>query len=129
MATFVTSDLAEPDAAKKLAIYAAALGAIHPRLAPLLQVLQSAQGAAPELRKLWHGIAERRAANMRLFAQELVGTGGLRPDLSIHTVADIIWSMNAVEYWVLLVHERGWTADRFQQWLTDAWTRLLLAPS
>jgi hypothetical protein len=34
--------------------------------------------------------------------------------------------MNAAEYWVLLVHERGWTPARFQAWITDAWTRLLL---
>ena len=41
-------------------------------------------------------------------------------------VADIIWSMNAAEYWDLLVRERSWTPDQFQNWLTDAWIRLLL---
>jgi hypothetical protein len=34
--------------------------------------------------------------------------------------------MNASEYWVLLVVERRWTPKRFQAWLVDAWTRLLL---
>ena len=51
----------------------------------------------------------------------------LRGDLSDDQVADIIWSMNAAEYWVLLVRERSWSPDQFAQWLTDAWTRVLLA--
>jgi hypothetical protein len=34
--------------------------------------------------------------------------------------------MNAAEYWVLLVHQRGWSAERFGRWLADAWIRSLL---
>ena len=32
-------------------------------------------------------------------------------DLTDDQVADIIWSMNAAEYWALLVRERSWTPD------------------
>ena len=35
--------------------------------------------------------------------------------------------MNGTEYWVLLVGERGWRAERFATYLIDAWSRLLLA--
>ena len=70
---------------------------------------------------------QRRANNMLRLAADLHATGELRSDLSNEQVADIIWSMNAAEYWVLLVRERSWTADQFAAWLTDAWTRLLLA--
>ena len=48
-------------------------------------------------------------------------------DLTDQQVADIIWSMNATEYWVLLVGERRWTPRQFRAWLVDAWTRLLIA--
>jgi hypothetical protein len=64
---------------------------------------------------------------MRLFAADLRVTGEVRPDLSDEEVADIVWSMNSAEYWVLLVTERGWSPDRFRTWLVEAWTRLLLA--
>ena len=47
-------------------------------------------------------------------------------DADDRQVADIVWSMNAAEYWVLLVHERSWTSEQFQAWVTDAWARLLL---
>ncbi|MEP7025810.1 MAG: TetR/AcrR family transcriptional regulator, partial [Actinomycetota bacterium] len=78
---------------------------------------------------LWTEIARRRAANMLTFAADLRATAELRDDLSDQQVADIIWSMNAAEYWVLLVQERTWTPEQFKAWLTDAWTRLLLEPT
>jgi hypothetical protein len=63
---------------------------------------------------------------MRLFARDLEATGKLRRDLSIDEVADIVWSMNSPEYYQLLVEERGWTIARFEEWLAEAWKRLLL---
>ena len=45
----------EPDATRKLQIYAAALRAIQPRLAPLFRVLQAAAPLGPNLKALWHG--------------------------------------------------------------------------
>jgi hypothetical protein len=34
--------------------------------------------------------------------------------------------MNSSEYYAMLVHERGWPPERYEAWLYDAWTRLLL---
>ena len=64
---------------------------------------------------------------MRRFAADLRGTGELRADLTDDDVADIVWSMNGTEYWVLLIGERGWSRERFAAYLIDAWSRLLLA--
>jgi AcrR family transcriptional regulator len=113
-------------AVDKITIYAHALTDIQQRLAPVFLALRSAAAADPDCAALWAEIAQRRATNMRAFAAELRSTGELRDDLTDDQVADIIWSMNAAEYWVLLVRERGWTPDQFAAWLTDAWTRVLL---
>ncbi|MEO8874699.1 MAG: TetR/AcrR family transcriptional regulator [Polyangiaceae bacterium] len=117
---------AEPSAAKKLVMYARAIARIQPRLAPLVRVLQFAAQEDEGLSALWQTIAQRRAANMRGFAGELAATGDLRSDLSIDDIADILWSMNAAEYYLLLVEQRGWSNERFEKWLGDAWQRLLL---
>lgn len=123
---YVQAIRAENNAAEKLRIYARALGAIQPRLAPLFRILQSAAELEPELKKLWTEIANRRAANMRLLAEDLHVTGRLRPDLPLSKAADILWSMNSPEFYLLLVAERRWTADEYQQWLAEAWITLLL---
>ncbi len=116
----------QPAARDKLAVYASALAAIHQRMAPVFLALRDAAVADPECAALWREIAERRAANMLCFAEDLRTTGELRADLTDRQVADVIWSMNAPEYWVLLVHERSWTPEAFTDWVADAWARALL---
>ena len=123
---YVRAIRAEFDAEQKLRIYAAALRVIHLRLAPIFKVLQAAATQDADLNALWQEISKRRAANMRLLARDLAATGRLRGDLSIAKVADIIWSLNSPEFYLLLVEERGWSAEDFEHWLADAWIRLLL---
>ena len=125
---YVQAIRVEADAVRKLAIYASALRRIQERLAPLFRVLQEAATTDEGLRELWNGIAERRARNMRFLAKDLAETGRLRGDLSIDTVADVLWTMNSPEYYLLLVEERGWQPEEFEVWLKDAWCRLLLEP-
>ncbi len=125
---YVQAIRAEPDAARKLRIYAAALCSIQERLAPLFGVLQGAAPIDPELAALWQGISQRRAQNMRLFAADLAATGRLRPHLLLAKAADIIWSMNSPEFYLLLVQQRGWSSKEFEDWLARAWIQLLLEP-
>lgn len=126
---YVKAIRAESDPAQKLRIYAAALRTIQEELAPLFRVLQGAAPLDPELASLWQSISQRRAKNMRLLAAELAATGRLRRHLSVEKAADVIWSMNAPEFYLLLVEERGWSSRDFEEWLADAWARLLLEPS
>jgi AcrR family transcriptional regulator len=119
----------EPDASKKLEIYAAALRRIQERLAPLFRVLREAAPLDPRLGELWKEIADRRAKNMKLLAQDLLETGKLRSDMSVEMVADVLWSMNSPEYFLLFVEGRGWEPELFERWLKDAWCRLLLVDS
>ncbi len=125
---YVRAIRAEADAAGKLRLYAAAICGIQPRLAPLIRVLQGAAPLDPELEELWHSIARRRADNMQLFVKDLAATGRLRSGLSASKAADIVWSMNSPEFYLLLVEQRRWSVEEYGEWLGDAWIRLLLEP-
>jgi hypothetical protein len=113
-------------AGEKIDVYAAALARMGPRTAPIFRALRDAAARDPDCAALHAEITGRRAANMRLFAADLRATGELRTDLSDDTVADIVWSMNATEYYSLLVDGRGWTPERYGAHLADAWRRILL---
>ena len=124
---YVRAIRCEPSAAGKLTRYAAAVASMHPRMAPLIRVLQAAAPQDESLAAVWKEISERRAANMRLLAADLRATGQLRSELSLEQVADVIWSMNAPEYYALLVEQRGWPLAQFERWLAEAWCRTLLS--
>lgn len=114
-------------AGEKIDLYAEAIASIQQRMAPVFLALRDAAQTDEACRTLWTDISARRARNMGDFAADLRSTGELREDLDDQRVADIIWSMNATEYWILLVHERGWSSDDFRDWISDSWRRLLLA--
>ncbi len=111
----------------KLALYAAALRTLVPRTAPLLEALRRAGESDPASASAWSMVMDRRAANMLLLAADLRASGDLREDLTDREVADIIWTTNSPEYWLLL-HSRGWSAKRYAELLEDLWCRLLLVP-
>lgn len=118
---------AEPDASAKLEIYAAAISAIHERLAPLFVALRDAAATEPEAAEVWAAVSQRRAANMAHVAADIAVSGRLRADLTIDEVADTLWALNSPEVYVLLTTERGWTPERFRHWLADTWHHVLLA--
>lgn len=123
---YVARVRAAPSARGKITAYVSGLVELHPRLAPIFLALRDAGSVDAESASTWREISTRRANNMRQFAADLRATGELREDLSDDELADIVWSMNGPEYWVLLVDERGWTRDRFARHLIDAWTRIFL---
>jgi AcrR family transcriptional regulator len=115
---------AEPDPARKLALYANAVRGIQERLSPLVPVLLEAAAQEPELDRRWQAMGERRARDMGELAAELDATGALR--VPVDEARDLLFAFTAPEFWQLLVEERGWTPDRFEQWLSRAWQELLL---
>jgi AcrR family transcriptional regulator len=126
---YVQAIQAAPTAAGKIDVYAAAVANILPRTAPIFAAIRDAGGTDPSCAALYTEITQRRAANMRLFVAGLRATGDMRTDLTDDDAADIVWAMNAAEYFLLLVAERGWTPARFGAHLADAWRRLLLVRS
>jgi AcrR family transcriptional regulator len=122
---YVQRTIAAATAREKFSSYAQGVVAIHERLAPIFLSLRDAAASDAACADLWTQISERRAANMLRFAADLHSTGEIRADLSDNDVADVIWTMNAAEYYDLLA-QRGWTPQRISHWLADAWARLLL---
>lgn len=124
---YVQEIAAEPDAGRKLDLYAAAMRRILSQLAPLFLALRDASATDPEAAQVWSQISDRRATNMRLLAADLLATGQLRGGLSMDEVADTIWATNSPDLHRLLVQDRGWSPEHYQEWLADSWRRLFLS--
>lgn len=122
---YVQAIRSAPSAQAKIEIYAAALGALLPTTAPLMNALRDAGATDPQCRAMWESISDRRAANMLLFAADLRATGDVRDDLSDQQIADLVWSMNSAEYYTL-VASRGASPEDFSHLLSHVWTRTLL---
>jgi hypothetical protein len=122
---YVKKIQAASTATAKITVYTEALARLLPRTVPLLDSLRSAGQADPACREAYLAVRERRAANMRLFAADLRRTGELRDDLHDDTVADLVWSMNDPDYYLLML-SRGRTPEQYAALLREVSTRTLL---
>jgi AcrR family transcriptional regulator len=117
---------AEPDPRHKLQLFARSVRPMLARLAPIWQVVIEAAPTDADLRSLVAELQERHARSMRLVIEHLAEAGRMRPAISRQTARDVVWAMNSPEFYRLLVVGRHWTGEEFENWLADAWQRLLL---
>ncbi len=128
---YVRSIRSAGDPLTKIRIYAHAITEIQSRLAPLFRVLQEAARSEPDLAALWTDIANRRAANMRLFVTDVIRNErpqALPSDMTVEEAADLVWATNGPEFFLLLVEDRGWPLDRFEHRLVELWSTMLIRP-
>jgi hypothetical protein len=60
-------------------------------------------------------------------ARHLARRGGLRSGLDATQAADALYMLTGSETFRQLVMERGWSPDRFEEWLAYAIRRLVIA--
>jgi AcrR family transcriptional regulator len=116
----------EPDARRKVALYAATQTGIHRRAGPLLRALRDAKASDPQLGRLWNELEAWRRDGQAQFVAHLAEGGGLRTDRSTDEATDIVWTLCSLAVYDLLVVARGWTAERYEAWLAAGLTRELL---
>lgn len=90
-------------------------------------LLRGAGVVAPELAKL-----ERQRERLRYEKEEgmiifLRDAGRLRPGLNHKTVRDILWMLTGGDVYRMLVRERGWSPQKYQDWLADTLVLSLLS--
>lgn len=106
----------EPSLAGKCALYARHGRLVAARIAPTLQMLRAAADADAEARAIYQTGEAQRRTGAGLFVANLRGAGQLRAGLSEEQAADAVWALSPDIVWNLLVIQRGWTADQFEQW-------------
>ena len=117
---------AEADPHRKLEMFARMVRLLLERLAPIWQVVLEAAPTDAELRSLVVELKQRHVGSMRSVIEDLAEVARLRPEISNESAADVLWAMNSPEFYKLLAADRGWSGERFETWLADAWQRLLL---
>lgn len=117
---------AEQDPRRQLERYARRLAEVNPRVAPLVRVMREAAAGDPEIAAALEQLKANRLDGMNEFAAQLAARGALRPGLSRHEAADVLWTLNSPELYDLLVLERGWSARRYGRWIAEQLTAALL---
>ena len=96
------------------------------RTAAAHRILRSAAAADQSAAELQRQDAGRRADGQRVYIQMLLANGPLRDGLTDDDAAATYSALSNPSTYALLTGERGWNPDKFEQWLGDSLTLLLL---
>ena len=112
----------------KLARYAFAARRVGERVGPLLaKLLAAASGGDPDLAQFRETINSERLVGADALVHHLAAAGDLRADLNPDRARDIVWTLISPEVYELVVGDRGWSPDEYEQWLAQALTAALAA--
>jgi len=122
----VRQALGARDPESRLRLAAPIARQIHDAQSATFDLLRGAGVVAPELAKL-----EQQRECLRYERQErmiisLRDAGALRPELDYTTARDIFWMLTGRDVYRMLVRERGWSSQKYQDWLDDTLVQSLL---
>ena len=122
----VAAQFAEKDPRRMLAGFAAVTTAINRRTNVVYRVLVGAAGSDPAAAQLLGSIQQQRDEGQRRIARALARRGAVRTPLRERDAADLIHALMAPDVYRLLVVDRGWTPERYEEWLADTLAQQLL---
>ena len=96
------------------------------RVRPIDDVMQSAGAIDVEVAELRARMQENRLSKLTTFIEWVAANGPLRENVGIDEAATIAWTLTSPEVNQLLRDVRGWSAQRYQEWLAATLVRLLL---
>ena len=101
---------------------------IHDAQSATFDLLRGAGVVAPELAKLEQQRERVRYERQEKMVISLREAGRLRPGLDFRTARDILWMLTGRDVYRMLVRERRWSSQKYQDWLAETLVHSLLAP-
>jgi AcrR family transcriptional regulator len=105
--------------ADRIAAAASLVAAIHDRTAPFAKLIREAAATDDEIAEVLRATRERQRQDIEAGLGLILG----RPPTDDER--DGTWAILSPEIHLLLVHESGWSLDRYERWLSETLTRVL----
>ncbi|WP_026410853.1 TetR/AcrR family transcriptional regulator [Actinomadura oligospora] len=119
---------AAPTAAEQLRAHVRGTGEILARVAPITPMIAAAAATDPQIAAEWPDGPDPRFTVHQAAARALVGKPGAHPGVSADGAADVLFGLLSPELYLLLVQERGWSADRWEEWCYATLAAQLVEP-
>jgi AcrR family transcriptional regulator len=103
-----------------LAAYAALCTALHSHMARIYEAIREGAHGDQEVNALWIEVNAERRRGAATIVADVKARAGLRTGLDAEQAADVVWVLNDPVHFHMLVLGRGWSEQKFQDWLARA---------
>jgi AcrR family transcriptional regulator len=118
--------LEEADPRRQLRLHAANVRRIQEGSADIAEIVRGAATADPEIAAVLKQRHRQRFEDTQLVAQSLGRKRALAPGVTVAKAGDLVWALSGAEVYRMLVVERGWSPDEYEEWLASALADSLL---
>lgn len=119
----------ESDPVRRIALTAHVARAIYEAESSELGLIRGASAFSPALRNLETELEELRFQMQKERVTLLFAQSKQRKGLTLDEARRIMWMYTSRDVYRLLVHEGGWSPDRYQKWLSTTLVNALVKPS
>jgi AcrR family transcriptional regulator len=118
---------AEPDASRRLGLWAQLVRQQMETSYDVISIHRQAAASDPKVATDYRRVLDNRARTFAEFIHDL--RSDLAHGIDESTASDLLWCFSNEEIYRELVGERGWSADRYEQWLAATLVAQLITTS
>ena len=116
----------ERDRRRQLQMFAQVVANNLDQVAAVFEVMTEAAKIEPDFNRIVQKLNKQRLEHMTLAVQQIAANGPFRENMDEGYARDTIWTLTSGEVFLLLTRDRGWTKEKYAQWLAETLTRVLL---
>ncbi|MER6116684.1 hypothetical protein [Streptomyces sp. NPDC001743] len=116
---------AEPTASGQLRTHVRGVREILGRVAPIMPLIAAAAATDPEFAAQWPAGPDPRYTVQHAAAEALISKPDARPGVDTARAADLLYGLLSPELYLILVRDRGWSPEAWEEWACAALTAQL----
>jgi AcrR family transcriptional regulator len=117
------------DGQERLRRYASACRRIYSGAGTAFEIIRRGADSDGELAELWATNRRSRREVVGRILDAVLADSTLRADRTREEAVDLLWVLHGPEMFQFLAVDCGWSADRYEAWLADAFCEQLLGPA
>lgn len=116
--------------AERLRAHGQFLGRYHTKIAPIVIAVARVRDTDEAAAQMWETAMKGWRSSCRSILEEVAGAGLLNPRFdSLDDAVDLLWSLMSIDILRALVHDRGWSGEKYGRYLSDSFVALFLSDS
>ena len=116
----------EHDRHRQLEMFAQVVAANLDQAAVVSEIMSDAAKTEPDFNRILQKLNKQRLEHMTLAVEQFAANGPFRERMDEVHARDTVWTLTSPEVFLLLTQGRGWSKEKYAEWLADMLTRALL---
>jgi len=116
----------EHDQRRQLHMFAQVIANNLEGAAYISEIMQVAAKTEADVDKMVQNLNKQRWQHMAFAVQQIATNGPLQEKMDEAYATDTVWTLTSPEVFLLLTRDRGWSKEKYAEWLADKLIRALL---